>query len=220
MANVRGTAPAGASLRLVRADGSTSAIEIKPGAASTFYSADVPDGWYVLSAWMPGFRETVQAVRLPGAGPVDVNLVPMPNVAPGPIPVLTVCEALDQRDSLTGRPAIITGVFKSGTDETLRLDCPAELLSGGIGWPSSIGLNNVSQPPDNLRPEIEEKRQEILKGAPPEAPLRPERVMGLYGRFVSLAGLSMAKCCGSSVQTNLPPARLFGLDEKDMRVIR
>lgn len=105
-------------------------------------------------------------------------------------------------------------------DETLRLDCPIELVSGDVGWPSSIGLNKVDSPPENLRDQIEAKRQQILKAAPPNAPLRPERVVGLYGQFVALAGLAATKCCSSQVQTSLPPARLFGMHETDLRVIR
>jgi hypothetical protein len=74
--------------------------------------------------------------------------------------------------------------------------------------------------PDELRGEVEKKRQQILASAPPEAPLRPERVVGLYGVFNSLTGLSVSPCCGAAVETTFPAARLFGIGETDLRVIR
>lgn len=213
----------GVTVRLTGADGSSPSLEVAPDQSGAFTFSNVPSGWYILSAWMLGSRETVKAVHVEGTG-VDAGEMPPPRPvnAPfqGPVPVLSVCEALDIRDSLSGQPAVIVGVFKSGMDETLRLDCGTELLSGSVGWPSAVGLTKVAQPPENLRDLIEQKRQQILASTPPEAPLRPERVMGLYGRFAALGGLSSATCCSSTVQTNLPPARLFGLDEKEMRVLR
>lgn len=224
MADIWGHAPAGATIRLSPYDGSDP-LRAKTGKDRVFRFPGQSVGQYILAASLPGFRETVKSIswgrNVPGhVVPVDFDLAPLPGVLRGPIPVVTVCEALNQCDSLTGQPAVVVGVFKSGIDETLRLDCGAELRSGDLGWPSAVGLTKVAQPPENLRNEIEKKRQQILKSAPPEAPLRPERVMGLYGRFVSVAGLTSEKCCASAVQTNLPPARLFGLDEKDLRVIR
>jgi hypothetical protein len=104
-------------------------------------------------------------------------------------------------------------------DETLRLDCPTQLVAGEVGWPSSIGLTRPSMPPDALRDKIEQKRQEILKSGPPGAQPRPERVIALYGKFAIPAGLTNAPCCSAAVETVLPPARLFGAAEKDLRVI-
>jgi hypothetical protein len=135
------------------------------------------------------------------------------------IPVLSVREALETGPSSCPWRVVIVGIFKSGTDETLRLDCPFQLLTGEVGWPSSIGLTRPSNPPDVLRDKVETKRQEILKSGPPGAQPRPERVVGLYGYFRFLTGLTSAPCCSAPVETVLPPARLFGINEKDLRVI-
>jgi hypothetical protein len=131
-----------------------------------------------------------------------------------------VCEALENRESISYQRVVIVGIFKSGMDETLRLDCSAQLVTGEVGWPSSIGLTRPSMPPESLRDEVEKKRAEVLKSGPPGAQPRPERVVGLYGIFISLDGLTKAPCCSATVETVLPPARLFGLSEKDFRVIR
>src|SRR5580700_11310997 len=186
MSSIRGKAPAGARVELA----GPARIGTKAGRDGAFEFSNLTVGWYVLSAALPGFREIVKAVRVMGDRSVDFELTAIPPVQQGPAPILTVCEALELRDSLSYRPAVIVGIFKSGMDETLRLDCPMELVSGEIGWPSAIGLTKVGNVPDELRGEVEKKRQEILASAPTEAPLRPERVVGLYGVFVSLAGLS------------------------------
>lgn len=224
MPSVRGSVAPGASVRLTRADGSAGSIDAKPNSFGTFTFPDVSSGWYILCAWMPGYSQTVTAVRLEGA---FVDAGPIPSPAPvftrlqGPaVPVLTVCEALDIRESLASRVVVVVGIFKSGMDETLRLDCPTQLRTGEIGWPNAIGLTNLGSVPDAYRQEVEKKRQEILASAPPEAPLRPERVVGLYGVFNSLTGLGVTPCCGATVETVLPPARLFGIGETDLRVIR
>jgi len=192
----------------------------KAGRDGAFEFSNLTVGWYILSASLPGFRETVKAVRVMGDRYVDFELTSLPPVQQGPAPILTVCEAFDRRDSLDHQPAVVVGIFKSGMDETLRLDCPTQLVTGDIGWPSAIGLTNLGSVPDAYRQEVEKKRQEILASAPREAPLRPERVVGLYGRFVSLAGLTGAPCCTAAVETTFPPARLFGVNETDLRVIR
>jgi hypothetical protein len=216
MSSIRGKAPVGARVEL----SGPARMGTKADRNSAFEFSDLAVGWYILSASLPGFRETVKAVRVMGDRSVDFDLTAIPTAQQAPAPILTVCEAVDRRDSLSYRPAVVVGIFKSGMDETLRLDCPTELVTGDIGWPGAIGLTKVGNVPDALRGEVERKRQEILRSAPPEAPLRPERVVGLYGVFVSLAGLTSAKCCSAAVETNIPPARLFGIGETDLRVIR
>ena len=219
MASIQGKAPAGASVRLFRPEGGAAMIAT-PDARGEFGFPNLMPGWYMLSSSAPGRLETVKAVHLEGSAAVEFDRGAPVRRIQGSTPILTVCEALDQRDSLEHRPAVIVGIYKSGMDETLRLDCPFELTAGGIGFPASIGLTHTSQAPDQFRDQVEKKRQEILASAPPAAPLRPERVVGLYGRFVSLAGLAKAKCCSSPVETVLPPARLFGINDTDLRVIR
>lgn len=210
-------------IRLLHLDG-TEVARTRVGYRASFEFRDTPPGRYLIAASEP-LAEAVKAVQVAGDQPFDAGLIIVGggelHLNPGAPPVLTVCEALDRRDTLAWLPQlVVVGVFKSGMDETLRLDCPNELVSSDIGWPSSIGLTNVQPPPEDLRDQIEKKRQQILKAAPPEAPLRPERVVGLYGKFVALEGLTSAKCCSSQIQTSLPPARLFGVNETDLRVIR
>jgi hypothetical protein len=219
MASIRGKAPAGARVNLFRPDGSQplSAIADRRG---EFGFAGVANGWYILSLSIPGYREIVKAAHVEAAAEIDFSRGLLILQGQRATPVLSVCDALDQREALTGQPAVIVGIYKSGMDETLRLDCPFELTSGDIGWPASIGLTHASQAPNEFLDQIEKKRQQILASAPPEAPLRPERVVGLYGRFVSLAGLSKKKCCASPVETVYPPARLLGFNDTDLRVVR
>jgi hypothetical protein len=219
MASIRGKAPAGAGVRLFRPDGSAP-MNATADRRGEFSFAGLADGWYILSLSMPGYREMVKVVHVQGGAEIDFSRRLLSLQGQHATPVLSVCEALDQREALIGQPAVIVGIYKSGMDETLRLDCPFELRSGEIGWPASIGLTHTAQAPDQFRDQIEKKRQEILSSAPPEAPLRPERVVGLYGRFVSLGGLNKAKCCSSPVETAYPPARLFGLNDTDLRVLR
>lgn len=217
MASIRGSAPAGALVRLAAVDGSAPTVRTTAGRAGAFEFANVAPGWYILAA-----GDTARAIQV---GRSDVNAGALkPRSAArqlgGSVQILTVCEALDQRDSLSYRRVVVVGIFKSGMDETLRLDCPTELMTGELGWPSSIGLTGVSRAPDEFRAQVEKKRQQVLSSSPPEAPLRPERAVGLYGVFVSLAGLTAGRCCSAPVETTLPPARLFGASETDLSVIR
>ena len=223
MGSVRGSTTAGASVRLTLADGSSEAIGKVADGAGKFEFPNVAAGWYVLSCKAPGFREAVKSVRIEGDAPTDAGALMLLielQATRGPVPVLTVCEALEDRQTVSYRRVVIVGIFKSGMDETLRLDCPFQVATGEVGWPSSIGLTRPTNPPDALRDEVEKKRAEVLKSGPPGAQPRPERVVGLYGIFVSLDGLTSAPCCRASIETTLPPARLFGVAEKDLRVIR
>jgi hypothetical protein len=219
MGGIRGTAFADAIIRLLRPDGSQP-VSTTADRSGEFSFVSLTDGWYILSLSMPGYRETVKAVHVDGIAEADFSRGLLILQGRRATPVLSVCDALDQREALTGQPVVVVGIFKSGMDETLRLDCTTQLVTGDIGWPSAVGLTKVGNVPDELRGEVEKKRREILASAPPEAPLRPERVVGLYGRFVSLGGLSNAICCTAAVETTFPPARLFGVSETDLRVIR
>jgi hypothetical protein len=242
MAGVRGTVidPAhapigGAKVRLAPVDGAKPSTDADTASQGRFEFFNVLPGWYILYFTANGFRETVHALQVvDGANEV----IPM-ELQPGQcsesaetvtcgsaddcarrIPVLTVCEALESGPASCHRKVVIVGIFKSGMDDTLRLDCPFQLVTGEVGWPSSIGLTRPSQPSDLLRDEIEKKRQEVLKSGPPGAQPRPERVVGLYGYLAFPAGLTNAPCCNAAAETTLPPARLFGIGEKDLRVIR
>lgn len=220
MGSIRGTTAAGASVRVAPVDGSSESIGNKADAAGKFAFPKVPAGWYILSASIPG-SEIAQAVRVDSE--LDIGPLNFPNAprsAQSGISVLTVCEALENRDTIGYQRVVIVGIFKSGMDETLRLDCPFQLVTGEVGWPSSIGLTRPSMPPDSLGEAVEKKRAEVLKTGQPGAQPRPERVVGLYGIFVAPVGLAGALCCRAAVETTFPPARLFGVAEKDLRVIR
>jgi len=223
MGSVRGSVvgPGAASVRLARVDGTSASIGTETSTGG-FEFLDVSPGWYVLSSIAPDFQESVRAVHVQAQGAADAGAIllqPM-KVTDRPAPVLTVCEALSRMARYTHAPAVIVGIFKSGMDETLRLDCSFQLMTGEVGWPSSIGLTRPSQPPDALRDKVEQKRQEILKSGPPGATPRVERIVGLYGIFAAPAGLTSAPCCSAAIETTLPPARLFSVAEKDLRVIR
>jgi len=240
MASVRGTVQASildrpleplvtGTVRLASVEGASPSLDAGVNRGG-FEFLGVPPGWYVLAVSADGFGETVRGIHVVDGsnepGPLDVRYrvcsESAETVSPRIPPILTVCEALKGGFGYPCyyRPVVVVGIFKSGMDETLRLDCPEQLVSGDVGWPSAIGLTNPLPPPEALRAEIEKKRQEVLKSSPPEAPLRPERVVGLYGHLASLAGLTAAPCCKAPVETVLPPARLFGLSERDPRVIR
>jgi hypothetical protein len=225
MGSVRGkiVGPDAAGARLARADGTSGSIDTVTSRAGGFEFPDVAPGWYILSSFAPDFRERVEAIRVRAQSPTDVGAMQLQEmrVTERPAPVLTVCEALNHMTRYTHAPAVIVGIFKSGMDDTLRLDCPFQPVTGPqVGWPSSIGLTGPAIPPDSLRDEVEEKRAEVLKSGPPGAHPRPERVVGLYGIFVAPSGLSAAQCCLAMVESILPPARLFGVTERDLRVIR
>jgi hypothetical protein len=167
---------------------------------------------------MPGHREAVEATP---AGQHTPPLTPPPvSEHAAATAVLTVCEALSSLDRRNLETVVLVGIFKSGMDETLRQDCPLQLVTAGVSWPNSIGLSNPAPPPDAFRDQIEKKRAQLIAGYSPEAKPRPERVVGLYGRLASPSGLTSVSCCQGSVETTIPPARLFGLAERDLRVIR
>jgi hypothetical protein len=177
----------------------------------------VDSGWKIVSAWLPGHREVVKAIQADASPP---NLTPPPDQPSAPEGVLTVCEALSGLDRLNLGTVVIVVIFKSGMDETLRQDCPNQLVTGEVEWPNAIGLTNAANPPDRFTKEIEKKRAQLIAAYPTEAKPRPERVVGLYGRLASPTGLTTVPCCRGSVETTIPPARLFGLAERDQRVIR
>jgi hypothetical protein len=197
-----------------------------PDALVTVQHAD--STWSVVSIAAPGFREAVHPIpagREAELGRIVLDLGPS---SEGPftgrpprrprIQVLTVCEALDNHDHLYLEylgSVVIVGIFKSGLDETLRQDCPNQLVTGEIGWMSAIALTHPTDPPESLRAEIEKKRANVLAGAPPGA-----RVTAFYGRLVSPSGLTSIACCTAPVEINAAPARLLGLDERDFRVLR
>jgi hypothetical protein len=178
----------------------------------------VNSGWKIVSAWLPGHREVVNAIQA-DASPANFP-PPSAKSASSPATVLTVCEALNSLDRLNLDTVVIVGIFKSGMDETLRQDCPNQIVSGEVAWPNAVGLTNPANPPDRFTKEIQEKRAQLIAGYPAEAKPRPERVVGLYGRLASPAGLTSVPCCHGSAETSIPPARLFGLVEQDLRVIR
>ena len=218
--SVHGIGTANADLRLVPADRST-IFEFHTEARGTYHFDALTPGWYILAASSDQSPEAVKAVKvLPGQ---DVNAgewtATTLRSVPHAVRVMTVCEALADRAARI-TPAIIVGIFKSGMDQTLRQDCPNQLMSGEVGWASAIALSGSTEPPDQYRAQIQKKKLEIYASYPSEAKPRPERLIGLYGVLVMPGGLTSAPCCHAKVETTMAPARLIGVDEKDYRVIR
>ena len=130
-----------------------------------------------------------------------------PAVTSAFIPVLTVCEALKEA---SGGPChqliVIVGIFKSGMDETLRLDCP-EQLRFGRNWMAERDRVDATFASLPMHCGTRSKRsgREVIASAPPEAPLRPERVIGLYGSLCPLPRCGHA-VLRAPIETG-PPAR-------------
>ena len=220
------------TVRIRSLDLSENPVDVETDDAERFNFRNIVPGWHILSINGPEFYDFVQAVKVEAGQDVDLhvlspflqgcaicNSVPVNSMRFDPT-VLTVCEAIEKRDSLRLMPVVIVGIFKSGLDETLRQDCPNQLVTGDIGWMSAIALTRPTAPPDSLRDEIEKKRQVVLASGPPGAHPRPERVTALYGRLVSPSGLTSIPCCTAPVEIQAAPARLLGLDERDFRVLR
>lgn len=220
-----------AIVRLAAVDHSE-VFELQVDGAGNFNAPSVPPGWYILSALKLDVSETVRAVYIEPGRSADAGLLlpfTSPSLSgqcagcvihkPGPVRVLSVCEALLPKNQ-DYDPVVIVGIYKSGMDQTLRQDCPNQLMSGEVGWLSAIALSGSTEPPDQYRAEIEKKKAAIYASYPPEAKPRPERLVGLYGRLVKPEGLTSAPCCHAQVETTFAPARLIGIDEKDHRVIR
>jgi hypothetical protein len=230
-----------ANIRLFGVNPAHPATDVQADQAEKFQLQHIDPGWYILSVEQPEFYQFVQAVKVEPGQDNDLGTVaptfdfckvmglcsgksftrgvsePLPS--PPPL-VLTVCEALRDLERYNLDSVVIVGIFKSGLDETLREDCPNQLVTGDIGWMSAIALTRPTAPPDSLRDEIEKKRQIILNSGPPGAHPRPERVTALYGRLVSPSGLTSSPCCTAPAEINAAPARLLGLDERDFRVLR
>lgn len=85
-------------------------------------------------------------------------------------PVLSVCDALNQRSVLNGRKAVVIKGELIGTDEGAWLrsmaPCSTEIELEGLKWPSAISLeihNNIPVP--KVRPRAEgEKIIVVLEG--------------------------------------------------------
>src|SRR5579871_95241 len=221
--------------RLAPVDGAAPFME-KAISQGRYEFLEVPPRWYILSIFSDGFGETVRAIHVvEGANEmdrIDIRYTVCAESAESIMcrceddffrahPVLSVREALEARTiSHCLQEVVIVGIFKSGIDESLRLDCPFQRVTGEVGWPSSIGLTGALQPPSLLREKVEKKRQEILNSAQPGARPHPERVMGFYGFLGMPLGLTSAPCCSAAIETTFPPARLCGVGAQDLRVIR
>ena len=201
------------------------AASVRSDSLGQFRFNEIDPGWYILSAVAAGFRQLAKAIRVDAGKDIDAGQLHLP-IEPNPLlkfetHVLTVCEALEGWDRYNMETVVIVGIFKSGMDETLRQDCTRQLKTGEVAWPNAIALSNAATPPDKLRAEIEKKRDQVLAGYPAGAQPRSERVVGLYGRLASLAGLTSVPCCGGSVETTIAPARLLDPSEReDFSVIR
>lgn len=190
-------------VQLLSAD--SDAVTARADARGNFQFDSAPGGEYVIMIEAPGYRRA--------AGTTKLSRARKPQ---GPIQVLTVCEALDGRDRYDGQQVVIVGIFKSGLEETLRQDCPAQLATGGIGWldavalphsPSLAGSSPVLEQSD-IKKQIEQKKAQIRSSDPPP---RPERVMALHGFLDAPSGFTSVACpaCADLQQMDRAPVRLL-----------
>lgn len=216
--SVRGVTSPDTLIRLLPVEGE---VRSQPGGAFVF--RNVEPGSYILWAEQRE-RAAVMAIRVDSGRDADVGRISIPARATrsGPVRVVTVCEAIEGHDRYERSEVVLVGIFKSGTEETLRQDCPSQLTTGGIAWmnavalppsPSSASTSPILEQPA-VRKEIEKKRAEVLAGGAPGTQPRPERVVALYGRLFAPSGLTAVGCgggprCSELLQMNLPAVKLL-----------
>ena len=162
------------NVRIFSVDLPETPVEVDADDAERFNLRNIQPGWHILSIDGPGFRDFVHAVKIEAGQDIDLQTLspPLQDCTLGcsksmPLTVLTVCEALQSREQYNLYNVVLVGIFKSGLDETLRQDCPNQLVTGDIGFMSAIALTHPADPPESLRAEIEKKRAIVLSSGPP-----------------------------------------------------
>jgi hypothetical protein len=136
-----------------------------------------------------------------------VFLVSLPAEAALPVvPVLSVCEVLDNRLEYNGKTVIVVGkVVRTMEGEWLDQECGHELLIDGYGWAYSISLSylgsSAKAPPSKpagfqwnsslLLRKLEEV-QKTTKLSPAMQPLYSEEWAAVFGRFDTLEKLPIS----------------------------
>jgi hypothetical protein len=224
-------------------------VHAEVGADGKFQVDGLSPGWYVLFAHPDGCQGLVRAARNvsaketfagylldpceclshsrgllcepPMEEPLTAADIRASRRAPA-TPVVTVCEALQSRRRLTWDSVVIVGILTSGSNPALRQDCPNHLVTGEIAWPSAISVVGATTPPKGLRRRVEKKRSLVLATGSRESSITPERVVGLYGRFVMPKGFTTTDSAASDRlrQMSVAPAALFGSAEEDFLSLR
>jgi methyltransferase len=218
-ASLHGVTEPGANVRLHSADRSYTASTISD-TRGQFKFSNLDPGWYAVSAEL-NQRSALTAVDVKDSADTGKLTLPEPRQPLAGVHVLTVCEALDQRNRYALAEVVIVGIFKSGMEETLRADCPNQLTTKNTGWmnaialppsPSSAGTAPILEQPA-IRRQIDSKRAGLLASGVPGAQPRPERIVALYGRLMVPAGLASTPCgsgkCNDLTQLDVPPLTLL-----------
>jgi len=111
------------------------------------------------------------------------------------VPVISVCEVLDNLSKYNGKPVIIIAKISStGEGIWLTWDCQTKLVTQGVTWPNTIwyALTPRGRPSDPRQPPylpdgfsegenlMKTKLRELLKTAKPE---QEAKFVAAFGRF-------------------------------------
>jgi hypothetical protein len=186
------------TVRLISVDNSQPEKKASTEFRGAFRIDDITPGWYLLSAKIPGFRQAIKAVRIESDAWLDTGDLVLPlsgcdepgvicdSVGPEPPPpaiqILTVCEALRDRDAFYQRQVVLVSMLSG---DRLRQDCEARLRTGAFGWPNEIALTGGVTIPRDFKWDdrrIREKAATITR--------RPgDQLVAVFGRLASPAGI-------------------------------
>jgi hypothetical protein len=147
------------------------------------------------------------------------------------VPVLTVCDALENLQTYNGKTVIIVGRSSTtGEGSWLDQECDRKLVTQSFTWPSSIStayIKRTTAPPPKL-PEgfswdVEALKQK-LESVKKKTRLRPDDVwLALYGRLETHDKLQVALCGGGRLcgvgfgHLSASPAQLVYPDDAEYR---
>jgi hypothetical protein len=81
---------------------------------------------------------------------ISTAIAQPPQHASAGFPMVTVCEALKNRDLYNGATVIVVGKLESGYHgRWLREDCQEKLVTDGYTWQHSISVEHLGSSPPN-----------------------------------------------------------------------